>query len=263
MRSEELRKIYSCVVNRIDYTASHKLFALLLCLTKGYYRNMRDTQKKTTAAGNNAKKKKIITVLVILVIAIPVMYLLSTLLDRDWNEIIHSASVNEIERNNNIKFAPVDYEENIFEDEEYLDKNRYLSYTDGAVSRLITDDYSLYGVCVEFFGVYFNTVINGQSDILDTLYTDEYIKEHGTHEEFTPQKLYNMSIEKLSENVIEQGKHKGTKQYIYRVSYMIKDNNGTFRDDMESDAAVPLIFELLDSGSGPKINSITRYTYAY
>nr|MBQ4320273.1 hypothetical protein [Clostridia bacterium] len=225
---------------------------------------MRNTPKKTSdSAGNNAKKKKIITALVILVCAVPVMYLATKLLDRDWNEVIHSASVNEVVHNTNIKFADVNWDEDIFEDEVYLDKNRYITYKDGAVSQLITENHALYGVGPEFFSGYFTAVIHGDNETLNLMYTDEWSKNNAAHESFTPQKVYNIEIEKLSENVIEEGRYAGTKRYTFRVAYMIKDNNGTFRGDMGSDAAVPLIFELLDSGYGPKINSITKYTYAY
>nr|MBQ4320361.1 hypothetical protein [Clostridia bacterium] len=225
---------------------------------------MRNTPQKTNdSAGTDAKKKKIITALVILVCAIPVMYLATFLLDRDWNEVVHSATVNEVVQNKNIRFADIDWDEDITEDAVYMDKNRYISYTEGAVTRLITENHAAYGAGPEFFSRYFSAVISGDCDTVNLMYTDEYKKDNELHDSFTQQKVYNIEIEKLSENVIEDGKYAGIKRYTFRVAYMIKDNNGTFRDDMGSDAAVPLIFELLDSGYGPLINSITKYTYAY
>jgi len=207
------------------------------------------------------KKKKILTVIVVLLCAIPVMYLLTLIFDRDWNEILHSASVEEIKSTKPIKFAEADYEEDIFEDEVYLDKNRYIQYTEGAVSQLITENHAAYGVGPEFFARYFSAVISGDSETLNTMYTDEWFDDNEPHDIFTMQKVYNITVEKLSETVFEEGKYRGVKQYTYRVAYMIKDNNGTFRSDMGSDAAVPQIIELLDYGEGVKINSITKYTY--
>ncbi len=209
---------------------------------------------------NGANKKQTIKkVIIVCLCAIPVLLLLNFLLDRNWSEIFRNSGATDVKVE--YKFATPDYDYDIFEDEKYLDKNRLIEYTDGAVSRLITDDPSLYGVGVEFFSDYFDAVINGDVDAYNAMFTDEYKKEHGAKSEFTMQKIYNITLEKLSENVIEEGAYKGVKRYTYRVTYMIMDNNGTFRSDMGSDAAVPQIIELLEDSDGAKINSITKYTH--
>jgi len=203
--------------------------------------------------------------MIVLLCAIPVMYLLTRLLDRDWDRTFREAALNKGAANETsgaIRFEEPDYDLDIFEDEIYLDKNRYITYTEGAVSQLITENHSAYGVGPEFFGRYFSAVINGDSDTLNSLLTDDFIKENEAYGRFTMQKIYDITVEKLSENVIESGEYKGVKQYTYRVAYKIMNNNGTFRSDMESDAAVPVIFELLDDGQGPLLNSISKYTYA-
>ena len=46
----------------------------------------------------------------------------------------------------------------------------------------------------------------------------------------------------------------------YMVEYMIYRNNGTFRDDMGSDAILPLLFTLNREGESLKIDSIQKYT---
>ncbi len=137
-------------------------------------------------------------------------------------------------------FYPADYNENIFEDEEYMSRNRYLAYTKGSDTFTITDnDYSIYDPTVGFFAGYFDTVINGRYEEYDSYFTEEYFEHQKNKERFTPQKLYDIEIKLKSTSEIE-----GATKYIYYVNYKICKNNGTFRNDMESDACRTLVYEL-------------------
>ena len=204
------------------------------------------------------KKKKLIIVLIVLLCAVPVLFLLNRLLDRDWASILRQQDAVET-RPLNIRFAEADYDEDIFEDAAYLDKNRDLIYTEGGVTRVISENHAYYGAGVEFFYRYFLALMCGDADMLNSLYREEYFADHDRFADFTMQKVYNIEIEKLSETLLEEGAYAGCKRYTFRVAYMILDNNGTFRRDVGSDAAVPEIFELLEDETSLKIYSVSGY----
>ncbi len=139
-----------------------------------------------------------------------------------------------------LSFHPADYNENIFEDEEYMSLNRYLSYTKGSDTYTITnDDYSPYDVTVGFFAEYFESVINGEYETYDKYFTEEYFEDNSNKERFTPQKLYDINVKYKSSTPIQ-----GATSYIYYVTYKIFENNGTFRNDIESDSERLLVYEL-------------------
>lgn len=150
-------------------------------------------------------------------------------------------------------FYPTDYDEDIFADETYMGLNRYLQYKNGAETITITDgNYAKYGEAVEFFGKYFETVINGDYETYNTFFTDEYNAENEQHLPFTKQKLYDITVEQLSSTVNGDG----SRTYVFKVSYSIRRNNGTFRNDIDSDAQKPLRFELIEKDGVVLINDI-------
>lgn len=139
-----------------------------------------------------------------------------------------------------LRFYPADYNEDITKDSEYMEKNRYIAYTKGNDTYIITDgDYSGYDSTVEFFARYFDTVINGRYEEYDSYFTEGYFEEQTNKERFTPQKLYDIEIKFISTSTVEDAI-----SYIYYVDYKIFENNGTFRNDIESDASRTLVYEL-------------------
>lgn len=139
-----------------------------------------------------------------------------------------------------LSFYPADYNEDIFEDEEYMALNRHISYTKGSDTYTITDDdYLKYDVTVGFFAEYFDSVINGEYETYDEYFTDEYFENCSNKTRFTPQKLYDINIKFKSTTAVD-----GATSYIYYVTYKIFKNNGTFRNDIESDSSRLLVYEL-------------------
>ncbi|NLZ35945.1 MAG: hypothetical protein GX897_00490 [Clostridiales bacterium] len=205
------------------------------------------------------KKRKM---LIAVVISIAVMTILLFLNNFDWDKLALSTISTKKTLERNFVFAAPDYEADIFTDPQYLDKNRYISYTDGAESSLITDEnYSMYGEPLVLFAEYFDAARHGDAGRLNALFTDEYWKEHDKYSDFTMQRIYNIEITLLSDAAINDGDYKGYRRRTYDISYMIMKNDGLFRSDMSSDSAVPLVFELLTYGDSTKINSITAYNY--
>ncbi len=140
-----------------------------------------------------------------------------------------------------LSFYPADYNENIYEDKEYMDKNRYLSYEKGGDTFTITNgDYAFYGPTIEFFAEYFDAVINGEYETYNDFFTEAYFEKQSNKSRFTPQKLYDINVKYKSTTALEGD----VTSYIYYVDYKIFENNGTFRNDIESDASRTLVYEL-------------------
>ena len=75
-------------------------------------------------------------------------------------------------------------------------------------------------------------------------------------ERFAPQMLYDIRIEMLSNDP----QNDGTVLYAFNVEYKIHRNDGTFRNDIDSDASKKLYFELYEDTEGlVRIDRITYY----
>jgi len=155
-------------------------------------------------------------------------------------------------------FYKTDYNLDVTADQVYMGLDRNMYYKNGSETLAVTaDDYIQYGSAVQFFWNYFQTVIAGDTETYNTYFSDNYYETNTVHERFAPQMLYDMLIEKLSETP----NNNQTVTHKYNVSYKIHRNDGTFRNDIDSDSSKVLYFELLEDPSGEiKIDRITYYT---
>ncbi len=160
----------------------------------------------------------------------------------------------------------LDYD--IFEDEIYADKDIGVWFDDGNTEEYFLpedrEDASYQG---KLFIDYFNAAIHGDGKTLNTLFTDEYFENYGTPikkypDRFPMQKIYYIHVKKLgasrTENTVE-----GTMIYEqYKVSFIIKDNNGKFRPDLpEEESSIPLIYDVITLQGESKINRISEIVY--
>lgn len=153
-----------------------------------------------------------------------------------------------------------DWESDIFKNVDWLDKNRYITYTENGMSLTLVDyDYASCGQPIVMFGEYVEALMQGDAEKVNTFYTDEYFESHDKFEKITMQKLYNMEIEFISKSESTVNGTKITK-YVYKFTYMIMQNDGTFRNDLVSDAMKPQYYTLIDDGTSIKISDIS-YTY--
>ncbi|MCR5262374.1 MAG: hypothetical protein K6D94_00755 [Clostridiales bacterium] len=214
------------------------------------------------AAAADAKKKNKKRALIILISAVALMFVLLLLNGIDWQGAAAKAVSIGKQEEKDFYFWPVNYDVDIFLDSQYMDKNRYISYTDGAETTLITDgSYSLYGPAVALLAEYIDAVTMGDAERLNALFTEEYWGTHKKYERFTMQRIYNCELKLISSAVLTEGKYKGANRWTFDVRYMIMKNDGTFRRDMESDSAVPQVFEILSDGVNTLINSVSEYSY--
>lgn len=137
---------------------------------------------------------------------------------------------------------------------EYMELDRLLYYKDGAEEYGLDGDFEKFGDAVVFFKEYFDTIIAGDWEKHNEMFTEHYYESNEPRNQFAPQMIYDMHITKLW-----QKNDGGAERYAFNVSYRIYRNDGTFRNDIDSGAAKTLYFELVEEGGEIKIDRITYY----
>ena len=175
---------------------------------------------------NNLKRKMII-VLIIVLCFVPILFAVTYLIDYldDRNKMVEEQVID-------YKWFEADYDENIYDDEEYVKLIEYgfISYTDGSVTLLIDKDSAKsYGEEIDFMVRYLYSIINGNAD--NSYFSDSYYKYHNKKDSFTMQKLYEVSLTKELVEKVEEKDGEFTR-YTFILSYRILKNNGTFRKDI-------------------------------
>lgn len=209
---------------------------------------------------NNKKRKKVVIVSVFLALCIIgasgwyLLYGNPALLNQTLQDI-RGQVVGTNGNEESYVFYPVDYDLDVTTVREYMELDRDLHYKDGAETIMITDaNVEFYGPDVQFLKQYFTCAIAGDYETYNSLFTDHYYETNKPYSSFTQQMIYDITIEKLSQDDTEAGTI-----YGYNVSYKIYQNNGTFRSDIGSDGARTQYFELLESEGTVLIDSITSY----
>ena len=155
-------------------------------------------------------------------------------------------------------FYPTDYELDVTANEYYMGLDRYIHVQRGAENFAITDgDYAAWGEPLVFFDTYFKAAIAGDADAYNALFTSNYYKNNEPYERFAPQMIYGICVEQLSVTESAAGD-----SYIFNVTYAIYRNDGTFRNDIDSNAFKTLIFYLVPDGDMLKIDAIDYYRKA-
>ncbi len=159
-------------------------------------------------------------------------------------------------------FYPVNWNENIFETGEYPESDRIMMYCDneqgyGLKEQITSDgsDMENFDIKVRFLTIYLNSIISGDVETYRSLFTESYLQANSIPQ-FTQQMLYQMCIYYCGTEALEGGMQRVT----YRVDYMIRKNNGTFRRDVGSDAIRPQYVVLLVSPDGSDIAIENVYT---
>lgn len=166
-------------------------------------------------------------------------------------------------------FVSQSVDHDIFTDEEYADKDiGVYFYSDSVGYYYTTDDIDDAPYQAKLFIEYFDAAIHGDGKKLNTLFTDEYFENNGRPirkypDRFPMQKIYSAKVERVgtstTTNTVE-----GTVIYeYYKVSFLLKDNNGAFRPDLpEPDGgSIPLVFDVMTLKGVSKINRISQIVY--
>lgn len=155
-------------------------------------------------------------------------------------------------------FYEPNFSSNIFDDTEYLGLNRIISYKNGATTITVApENYLSTDPILDFLCKFTDTIINGDYENYPKYFSKEYLAQNDIPEKFTMQRLYNITVEKISED-----KHiSGDSQHIYMLDYMINKNDGTFRRDMDSDASKPWYLTIITEDGTYKIDRIITYLH--
>ena len=217
--------------------------------------------KKQEEISKSSKNKKILIRIICIVLGVIVLMMAASF---GMNFYLEKKAEKDAQRVH-FNFAPADYEENIFEDEEYiaLIEKGFIDYTNYETNLTLGIDYATaidHGEDVLFMVDYIYAIVAGDAEEYNKFFSDEYYKKNDPKESFTMQKLYEVNISKVSEAKETDKAGNTYSKYQYIVKYKILDNNGTFRNDFNTGTKEQYIFFtnktgefLIDSISTPKI----------
>ncbi len=194
-------------------------------------------------------RKKLIIILSGIILP---LILIPTLLILDKAENKENASKAE----HNFDFYSVDYNENIFEDEDYLSLNHIISYKNGPVTiSVLPEEYAAIDPVLSFLAELIDIMKNGDCEAYQTFFSENYKEKNSSPEKFTMQRIYNVTIEKISEGRGDNGES----QLVYMLDFMISKNNGSLRNDMDSDSSKPWYLTIISENGQYKIDNILTY----
>lgn len=200
------------------------------------------------------RKKRIVLIVTVIFLLIAAVGALVLALDNDEveEEVFVSSFVykTDFDPPSYVFYEP-EYGIDIFEDPDYQAVVPYIYYTLGSTTRCITNEnYSPYGEVVEFFGDYFDALKEGDNEAFNSFHSERYFANNRKCEALAPQRLYNINIEYLFEKDMTDPDYGKVTKYVYKTSYMIMKNDGTFRSDIGSDASRALYLELVEDANG-------------
>ncbi len=214
-------------------------------------------KNENTPRSREGIKIKIIVAMIIAICVILFLFVAVAVLD------LILVNLQNDEPTYDFNFYEADYNENIFEDEEYLEliKYGYLSYNNGeGVTVSITEKSSHeYGDAVAFLVDLVNLMINGDTEGYNACFSELYYQKESPKERFTMQKIYDVTITKISEENLNNNGISYT-QCVFALSYKIHENNGTLRDDFLTGSKTQYVYMNNESGNF-KIDGITTLRY--
>ncbi len=213
----------------------------------------------TEIEAQKKKSKKYILIVFLSMLAFILVYYASIHI---YNLINASQS-----NNNDFDFYMPDFEENIFEDTQYIDLfTSYggITYIDNStrISTTINDEeYELFSEDLKLLYRYISFAIQGDIDGYNGCFSDEYFENHEKQTPFTMQKIYNIQLTKMAEYTATDDNGFEYRKYEYSVEYMIRHNNGTLRNDMGSDCIRLQYFVISDLSGNALIDNVLTINY--
>jgi len=191
------------------------------------------------------KRKKILITGILIVIGLFVIvglvtFILSAI--KNHNEDQRRAELEKQQKSYN--FVEPDYNLNIYDDKEYMQLDRSVHFNDNGAVTVITDEnYADYPAEILFMRDVINYITDGDYISYKSIFTDDYVKNYGDKlHEFTMQQLYGVELE-----IIDSEQSGDITNSAVKVTYYIRHNNGTFRNDLGEDQALPVVYELISS----------------
>ncbi len=162
-----------------------------------------------------------------------------------------------------ITFAPADFEADIYENEGYMMKNRYIRYITGSQSSdiLPEEDGAFYGPEFVFLQNYLRCLIAGDYASYAGFFAEGYTEDEASlpipTAPFTAQMLYDITVDYRASDTVHVSPNEQKRYFV--VKYAIFQNNGTFRPDLRTDTVMPLLFEITCVGDDMKISKIIKF----
>lgn len=198
---------------------------------------------------NMHKKKKLLLGLILITILAVISVSVFFIVTRD-----------EDDTDDSIFYYPAYESENIFENDAYMSFERSLRYSYGGVEQLYRydSDYNSADAYCKFFLDYFKALTEGNGEALFDLHVDGYFD---SVPQFTMQMIYEPFVFFHSEGSVEEN---GEKLNVanFEVRYKIFKNNGSFRQGVHSNQAVPQIYQLIIQNGEIKIKNILNIEYS-
>lgn len=190
---------------------------------------------ETNPARRNTKpaKKKILIAFAIILGVLLLLTCAAFLID--YIENADTDIPNSADKEIDYNFYPPDFEEDIFENQDYLTlfNNGFMDFKEGNVTIGITkDNASKYGADTSHVVEMLYSIINGDNDLYNQHFSDLYYKTHAAKDDFTMQMLYDIRIERISAEKIEIENTPAYNRSVFSIEYKIYRNNGTFRKDI-------------------------------
>ena len=205
---------------------------------------------ETPGKNNNSNRKRLLRIVLVTAVVLLVLAGLSGLIQwyENWKQTAGTVWFS-VETDDYV-FAPADYEEDIYTDDEYLALDREIHYKSGGLilSILLDEDGTGYGKGFFYFQTYFRAILDGDYSAYLSCFAKDYADLENNvalpKKAFTPQKLYDISLDYREGDTVILSESESRSYYV--IKYKIKDNNGTFRKDIESDEIRPLLAELTE-----------------
>lgn len=156
-----------------------------------------------------------------------------------------------------IRFANVNWEENIYLNERWLECDRQIYFgTQYTYQAINGESSSALGKYAEFFYRYFQYIISGDAQGYRDCFSDAYPDRSDLPESFTMQKLFDIYALEYGDATVTEadGREVAVKDFI--VKYKILENNGTFRDDLPSGVACEQYYRICQEDGSLKIYQI-------
>ena len=211
------------------------------------------------------KKRKLLFIAFLVLFALIVMGILSASL----RSCAQSKAEIPEEQKWQVKYRPsfdIYFEENIFDDKEYMAMDRDIKYIEGAQSTAIAldEDANVGAGNIAFFQSYLTCIIEGRYEDYNAYFHESYFDKENEGlnypyptDRFPMQKLFNISLEYLpmEEAVISENESRS----YYILKYMIKHNTSTFRPELEDYSTVAQLVELYTVDGKTKITKLLKY----
>ena len=149
----------------------------------------------------------------------------------------------------------------IMEYDEYLELDRTVYRNDkksGIKVSVSPDEYDIYGEQFELVCLVLDSVIAGDAETYNSFMGSKSLKKSA----FTQQQIYDIEISPYSNQIITDKDGAAYTEYVFEVRYKIHENNGTYRNTVDSDMTRPVYFVINDSRGSVLVMDIIEKNYA-